>query len=844
VRQAVSLVERGFLSRAAATLLQEELPVVNEAVLEQLRTLHPPASAPLPPLPDNTPTLVAVDGELLEQIILKQLANGSGPGPSGWTGELVRELVSSTECVEALGVLVRDIINGVLDVHSTRLLLAARLIPAPKRTGGVRPVAIMEVFVRLASLYIAHQLENTSMLFPSIQLGVGHEGGPERAVHIIQAAIERAGPSGTICSTDFTNAFNTRSRAVIAHALHEARHQHPRVEKAFRFYHWAYGTASPLLVYGPDGGLRECLSSAEGVRQGDPLSAFFFALSIQRVYEAVVKAAPGVVAVAIQDDFTLVGQATETLAGFDALVAESAASSLPLNASKCAILHPNSEPPAALAEQCAGRGITLAAGPALPLLGTLVGRLGESVVAWCGTYAQEHRQLFQALQHPEMPLQVAYLLLRVCGVPRMGYLTRTTPPSLSTTGLQAFDTMVLTTLCKKLDLPAPLPDAAQQQLSLPIRDGGLGVRPHARVAEAAFLSSLCQAVQDLHPTAPAFARDTCPRFAEFASCHQALLDSGVSIQLVQETPEALWDAAKDGVPEDHMQKALTAALEYRLLEQLANHFTRADTARMLSVANKHAHLWLTTTPSCEDFQLSDGQFALAVRHLLGLPPADTLPDKCACGELLLSADHFHCCRRTRKTSCNSRHNLILHVLSRLAAEAGGTMELEPRIGGGKRGQRRTDGYYIGVKTITHIDVGIVHPSAPSHLAGASQWQLHAAGTYEKAKQREYEEAAKAENAAFAPFVMESFGAVGHRSLPLLNMLGEEAAVHGHEGETQFVARALRVLSFELQRANAHIAASGCVMARRAIRRVGLLAGGGLHQDNDLDNDSTGSGEDE
>ena len=74
------------------------------------------------------------------------------------------------------------------------------------------------------------------------------------------------------------------------------------------------------LVYGHTG-LHSQLESSEGVRQGDPFSAFAFALSVQPLYEAALAGFIESHGVSILDDLTLVGPQEQVFAhsiGFSA----------------------------------------------------------------------------------------------------------------------------------------------------------------------------------------------------------------------------------------------------------------------------------------------------------------------------------------------------------------------------------------------------------------------------------------------------------------------------------------------------------------------------------------------
>src|ERR1700734_2964527 len=77
---------------------------------------------------------------------MRKVANGSAPGPSGWTGELIKALVGDADCLAGLVALVEDIINGDLDDSARKFLLSSSLIASEKDSGGFRPIAIGDVF--------------------------------------------------------------------------------------------------------------------------------------------------------------------------------------------------------------------------------------------------------------------------------------------------------------------------------------------------------------------------------------------------------------------------------------------------------------------------------------------------------------------------------------------------------------------------------------------------------------------------------------------------------------------------------------------------------------------------
>src|SRR6185503_974033 len=114
VRRAVSLLDQGLVSRASRSLGLRGLPPLTPPIIDELRSLHPPASEAPPPLPAHAPR-VHVDPQTLRRIVVsRRISNGAAPGPSGWTGELFRALIDDPDCLLGLSSLVEDIVNGNL----------------------------------------------------------------------------------------------------------------------------------------------------------------------------------------------------------------------------------------------------------------------------------------------------------------------------------------------------------------------------------------------------------------------------------------------------------------------------------------------------------------------------------------------------------------------------------------------------------------------------------------------------------------------------------------------------------------------------------------------------------
>ena len=199
VKRAVNIVREGApraLSRAARALLQSPLAPIDDETIAQLRSLHPVATESLQSLPRNKAVdLVAVDPSTLFRLLKLRVNNGSAPGPSGWTGSHLMLLVESgtEEAKTGLTLLTKDICNGVFGGSTQQRLLASVLMPISKNGGkGIRPIAMGEVFVKLAAHYSMSLIESQlPSLFPRIQFGVKRAGGSESAAQLTRAVTDR-----------------------------------------------------------------------------------------------------------------------------------------------------------------------------------------------------------------------------------------------------------------------------------------------------------------------------------------------------------------------------------------------------------------------------------------------------------------------------------------------------------------------------------------------------------------------------------------------------------------------------------------------------------------------------
>src|SRR6185436_1108589 len=158
------------------------------------------------PLPSFTPASVLT-------LIRTRSSRGTAPGLSGWTEALLLPLAEDPVLLPALTVFLEDIACGRLDESARIRLISCRLLPARKKDDGVRPIAISEVFLRLASSLSLRLLPpgTLSRLLAPLQLGLGSAAGAEAVIHKVQALLESR-PNDVLLSLDFVNGFNSMFR--------------------------------------------------------------------------------------------------------------------------------------------------------------------------------------------------------------------------------------------------------------------------------------------------------------------------------------------------------------------------------------------------------------------------------------------------------------------------------------------------------------------------------------------------------------------------------------------------------------------------------------------------------
>jgi hypothetical protein len=737
--------------------------------------------------------------------VLKAAPKGSAPGPSGWTYE---HIIAATQITNSAVCVIQQFVSAIVSGTLPHIpaLLDSTLIGLHKPGGrGIRPIAIPEVWYRLAGLCAKKACPGIGAALAPMQLGVDVRGGSEIVGHSITAGIA-ADPDGVTVQTDYGNAFNTLWRTPLLAAV--AKHAPPLLPLAT----WAYAQPSRLLVHGAPAGTAPIQSQC-GVRQGDAMASLLFALTTQDVLVGLRETHPDAPAVAYADDTHLQGSAAAVTAAFPDLQERSAAIGLQLRLDKCGAYSPNAQ---LAADTAAALGIQhLPDG--MVCCGTPVGS-DAFVTAHANSTADATCSSIADMLDTPLSAQEGFILLRSSLQQRITHLTRTAPWPLVGDAVERVEDKAAEAAFRILQIPEQ-PVVRAGQLTLPLRSGGMGIRStSATEARAAFLSAAALAETAMRGGALRFRPFAGPRAAELTASWQALHAAGADTELWP--AEAL--EVNHKTVDEHMpsaQRKIAQLVAKRRSGHLFAAFDpvdpagRRNIARLHSCASSAASAWLDALPTSHTLRLTDSDFRASARHRLGLPwmPANAPGVRCLCNLELQphDADHAMTCK-TLSGAVTLRHDIVVDIWRRIAHRAGIPSSVEPPMRAlpgahaaraGARPQSRGDILLVLPQPagMTVADVSVTHPAAETYLAAAAT-RGGAAALRDQQKRALYE-TRDPHGYTFIPLSHESHGTIGTPAWELLKTLTDAAASGGVDPK-RFRANALRELSVGLCKGNA------------------------------------------
>ena len=304
----------------------------------------------------------------------------------------------------------------------------------------------------------------------------------------------------------------------------------------------------------------------------------------------------------------------------------------------------------------------------------------ESCMSKVQTFCDQVRAIAAEAPPGEPGVQAANLLVRHCSAQKASHLIRLLPPERTEAMTTAIDSIVLQTFKDINGLDADGVNGLAEQIRLPLRHGGMGLRSLEPLRHSAYVACWAQcahfvAVQ-LSPVLPEMndwraARAPVQQCVRAATGHpQALAIDAMAVV------EANWTDFRS-LERPKLQRPLTVAFwDKRARSWAAGTRTRAAQTA-LSSSGVGAGNWLIATPSSDDTCLPDEVYQFAVRLRLGLPLAEVGAPCCVfnrtsrrvCGRSLTAmADHAVGCAKSER---NARHNWLRDWWMQVISEAGG-----------------------------------------------------------------------------------------------------------------------------------------------------------------------------
>ncbi|CAD0096311.1 unnamed protein product [Aureobasidium vineae] len=569
---------------------------------------------------------------------------------------------------------------------------------------------------------------------------------------------------------DFKNAFNSVSRAAVAHGILSYA---PEFYKAAR---WAYNEPAALVMY--DGTV---ITSSEGVRQGDPLGPLFFSLAIrttlqqlqQQLQRSTGYNRPPPIVLAYLDDVYIISGQQITLQQLEGYL-EDAPIALNIDKTKT---HPLS------AIQTTG----------MKILGSFIGPEPRKA-EFLATRIEELQTVLDRLK--DLPKQHALLLLRASTSTLLRHLPRTIGSQGLLARFQDIDTRLLETI-KHLQGSEDRRPLDQDLVALPTRLGGLGIPLYAEVAELAFQNS--QAIADITlqrilppklfwrlPRAPSPAPSNTSMEGHPQTSYRPtqgqegnLQEDGLEGDIDKATEEdtqgldeqtTLGSQEQEQVQEqeqDHSQDREHQQLDptstgpartiYRAAIDKLNRARLARVQQKLSLQQENVRIensaflgrrWLSAMPTSQPLLLSDMDVAAALSIRLLTSPEEG-QDICRHCDRAYTFAHEDACRaRTRQTIV--KHNKVCQALTTaLQTDPQNKVTLEPQ--GDYRGIR-TDIRIDNPKGTTYLDVSIISLGKETARKDPNS-TLSAA---ERAKKLKYQTLGR----AFKPFILSQGGLLG------------------------------------------------------------------------------------
>jgi hypothetical protein len=630
-----------------------------------------------------------------------------------------------------------------------------------KKSGGIRPIAIGYTWRRIAAKCAnAHATAVLADYLQPTQLGVGTPGGCEAAVHATRRFAESMPAGHCVVKLDFTNAFNCLHRDAMLDAVKQ------RVPGIYKFCHLSYNQPS-VLVYAD-----RTILSQEGPQQGDPLGPVQFCNTIHPMLQSL----DSELKEGYMDDLTLGGPESQVARDVETVKRRGEEIGLRLNEKKCEFISSTAQSADPVFQHFIHLTIDNAELLGAPV--TTGAAMNRALSSRCDDLSRAASRLCLVAAHD------ALILLRASfSAPKILHTLRSSPCT-GHPALERFDELLRNSVCTICN--ADLTDIQWIQASLPVRNGGLGIRRVSSLAPSAFLASAAS-TRDLQD--------------------KILLRCSAPVDSAADQVRAVWTARYNGLSGIGCPVGDNAAKQREwdrpcvstdLLMLMTGLPDKRHQARLLALSAPHSGDWLHALPiSTCGLRLDDEAVRVAVGLRLGTKLCE--PHQCPCGASVEpEGTHGLSCRHSagRTTRHHALNDLVWRALSRAdipaVKEPAGLLRSD-----GKRPDGLTQIPWQGGRCLTW-DVTVTDTLAPSYLDATST----AAGAAAEgaASRKELKYLALTSTHTFIPLAFETLGPINSKGISFFSELGHRLAARtGDIRETAFLYQRL---SIAIQRFNA------------------------------------------
>ena len=796
-KRVIDLVEEGRYAKACRALEDIGLHDLTPEVVDQLALKHPQVD-PAAKLRGTgaffetglSNAVWVVEKETVKKALLA-FSRGTGAGASGWRAEHLKEAVRAPLAEEGENILVplTKVVNillaGKAPIEIAPWVAGAPLYPLKKKDGGVRPIAVGEIFRRLVSraVCLSPGFEDLckELFVEGNQAGVGVKGGAEAVVHAARYCLQ-SNPGHLVLKFDFVNAFNAVSRNVVRHEVAQ------KCPKILPWLDFCYGEAAILRCED----ISLPFQSRVGVQQGDSLGPFLFALALNTVTKRLKSLLSAGKAFWYLDDGIVVGSKDDVVTAWFFLKEEGEKIGLVLNESKCELFAKKLEDlngiPGGM-KRCVGCGFDILGSP-----------VGEE--SFCDEYvAKRVEKIKFGIRRLELidDPQIEATLIRSClGMPKFGFALRSAPFCQIRSAVAAFDEVIDEALRNRLGLDVGMDQ--MEQARLPVGKGGLGFVRGEDVACSAFVASSFDSFPIMEGLlGESLNLENVPGLRETYEMLRKKCDA-------EALPVQVEDAWKSDLKKTG-QKGLTArVMEKRAKDWLGRASSKRELVRRKAVMRKDSQLgavgnWMNMVPAkWAGSKLAPVEFVKAIRWWLGVSVcqkgASSLVDSRS--ELLLEPEAGallgdHAVMDPKGPYRIARHDRVNKTWCALLKRAGYEAELEKGVETDRK-TRAADSWveeWKEGKSAAH-DWVIAHALQKDVVEGKVADVESLLKGAEHKKMVKEKDACESRDVLFVPLAMDTLCGFGDQARSAIIQVAMQSRLRCRDLTASFVAGSLRV----------------------------------------------------